>query len=668
MGLGQVKRLWLALPILLFACAKSTPEEHQTTEKRVQTEFVLPKPGTATFATQQANAALATRMNMDDSIDMVRAGSGMIGQIPGGTIYDAKGNVVWDQSRFSFLDGDAPETVNPSLWRQAKLNTMHGLFKVGDGIYQLRGYDLSVMTIIEGKTGWIVVDPLLSRETAAAALGLARQHLGQHPISAMIYSHSHADHFGGAHGIVDGEPNATNIPIYAPMGFDTAAISENVLAGNAMTRRASYMFGANLPRSATGVVDSGIGKTISLGTIGFIPPTIHITAQNMSMMIDGVRFEFMNTPDTEAPSEMVFYLPDHKTLFVAELATATLHNVLTLRGAQVRNAKAWADDLDMMLQKWGDQAELAISAHNWPRFGNEDVRQYLADNRDIYRYLNNESLRLANQGATISEVGNLIAEPFVQRNDFAVRNYYGTLNHNSKAVVQRYFGWFDGVPAHLNPHPPEAEAKRMVKLAGSEDALLLAAQQAFSEGDYRWAATLTNHLVFANPDNRQGKQLLAAAYEQMGFQAESAPWRNIYLAGARELRHGIARGGPSTMSADFVNALPTESWFDAFTARMNPKKAQDLNLILHYHLTDTKEHRTVEVRDGVASHRQGIPANADLSITMKRSDLNEITLGKSGFARKLASGAIQVDGNVLIFLNYLKTHDQYDPHFAIVTP
>lgn len=545
---------------------------------------------------------------------------------------------------------------------------MHGLFKVGDGIYQLRGYDLSEMTIIEGKTGWIIVDPLLSKETAAAALGLARHHLGNKPISALIYSHSHADHFGGAHGIVDGEPNADDIPIFAPEGFDQAAISENVLAGNAMSRRASYMFGANLPRSKTGVVDAGIGQTISLGTIGFIPPTEHITGRHETRVIDGVIFEFMNVPDTEAPSEMVFYLPEKKTLFVAELATATLHNVLTLRGAQVRDAKAWADDLDTMLQLWGNKAELAISAHNWPHFGNADIIRYLADNRDIYRYLNNESLRLANHGETLVEVGNDIAEPPVQEKDFAVRGYYGTLNHNAKAVYQRYFGWFDGVPAHLNPHPPEAQAIRMVKLAGGEDKLLAAAQAAFAGGDYRWAATLANHLVFANPKNRDGKMLLASAYEQLGFQAESSSWRNIYLAGAEELRNGIAKGGPSTISADFVNALPLASWFDAFTVRLNPAKARGMNLVLHFDLTDTNEDRTVEVRDGVVNHRAGVPDKPDLTITLKRTDLNEITLGQSGFARKIASGAIHVDGNTLVFLQYLKAHDQYDPHFPIVTP
>lgn len=659
---------WMAPVIFLAACSPPAPTADDTAKNASPEQFVLPKPGTATDTTRQANEALATRLDLDDAKDMARAKAGFIAAIPGGTIYDARGNVVWDQSRFAFLHADAPDTVNPSLWRQARLNSIHGLFKVTDGIYQLRGYDLSVMTIIEGKTGWIVVDPLLSKETAAAALGLARQHLGDHPVSALIYSHSHADHFGGAHGILDGEPNDGTIPIYAPEGFDEAAISENVLAGNAMSRRASYMFGANLPRSAKGVVDAGIGQTISLGTIGFVPPTEHITGKHNTKVIDGVTFEFMNAPNTEAPSEMVFYLPEQKTLFVAELATATLHNVLTLRGAQVRDAKAWADDLDTMLQTWGDKADLVISAHNWPHFGNADVQHYLADNRDIYRYLNNESLRLANHGATLTEVGNEIAEPPVQEKDFAVRGYYGTLNHNAKAVYQRYFGWFDGVPAHLNPHPPEAQAKRMVQLAGGEDKLLRAAQTAFRQGDYRWAATLANYLVFANPENKDGKMLLAASYEQLGFQAESAPWRNIYLAGATELRNGINKGGPSTISEDFVNALPTASWFDAFTARMNPEKARAMNLVLHFHLTDTNEDVTVEVRDGVSSHRPGIPTDPDIGITLKRADLNDITLGRSGFARKIATGAIHVDGNSFKFLEYLKAHDQYDPHFAIVTP
>ncbi len=653
---------------LVGACNPATPTTNLT-EKSSSTTHVLPPVGQATSFTQDINTALATRLNLGNEDDLERAKRGLLAQIPGGIIYNVAGEIVWSNDQFSFLEEPIPATANPSLWQQARRNAVHGLFEVTQGVYQLRGYDLATMTLIEGKTGWIVIDPLLTAETSSAALGLARQHLGKRAVSAVIYTHSHADHFGGVRGVLSEQQIETgSIPIIAPKGFAEEAISENVLAGPAMARRAAYMFGAILPAGPAQMIDSGIGKTLSRGQIGFVAPTKVIIGHEETLQIDGITFEFLNTPGAEAPSEFVFYLPSYKTLFTSEIALSSLHNVLTLRGAKVRDALAWSKYLDLMIQKWGQQAEFGAASHNWPTWGNSEINEWLANQRDIYRYIHDQTLRLANNGATIHEIGNLIEEPAFQSEDFAVRGYYGTLNHNSKATYQRYFGYFDGNPAHLNTLPPEQEAVRMVELAGGADKLLTAGQAAFERGEYRWAASLLNHLVFAEPKNQAAKNWLAAAYEQMGFQAESAPWRNIYLTGALELRDGIQNTGPQTSSADIVEAIPLQTWFEALATRLNPQKAGDLSVDINFTMTDTNETVWVHVQNGVTSIRAELAENPTLDVHMNRADLNAISLGTTGFGRLLATGRIKVDGNPLTLIKYLKAHDQPDPFFAIVTP
>ena len=632
--------------------------------------FQLPAPGEATAETVSVNATYMEQLPLSDQTDFENARRGLLAQIEGGIISADDGRIVWSQEDFAFLQQEAPATANPSLWRQAQLNAIHGLFEVTDGIYQLRGYDLSVMTLIRSDTGWIVVDPLLTKETARAGLDLANQTLGERPVVAVIYTHSHADHFGGVRGVVSDEDVAAGkVRIIAPVGLTQEAVNENVLAGNHMARRARYMFGNILPKSPTGVIDAGIGKTLSTGSVGFMEPTDSITETGATLNIDGVEFVFQNTPESEAPAEFMFYLPQFKALCLSEMAVKSLHNVLTLRGAQVRDALQWSKYLDETISLFGGQSDIAFASHHWPTWGQGAIIQHLENQRDLYRYIHDETLRLANNGYTMDEVAERVVAPPFQAVDFGTRDYYGTLNHNVKATYQRYFGWFDGNPANLHPLPPTEEARRYVELAGGAEALLQKAQQAFAEGDYRWAATLLNHLVFADPQNEQARMTLASTYEQLGFQAESSTWRNFYLSGALELREGILKeGGSAVANRDFVKAVPLDQYFDALAVRLDAAKFGSDKLIINFEFEDTNQKVAVVVANGVENHYNNHLGNADLTVRLKRSDLDDITLGEGSFQGKLASRQIKVDGNFGDFVRYLKAHDQFDPYFNIVTP
>lgn len=656
--------LLIGAAVMLAGCSGGEPPSRGAVE--TSEALILPAPGEATEATKAANEKFGKDLPLSDRADFEDARRGFLGEIEGGIIKADDGRVVWDVARFGFLNGAAPATVNPSLWRQAQLNAIHGLFEVADGVYQLRGYDISVMTVIRGETGWIVVDPLLSKETARAAFALAEEKLGDLPVKAVLFTHSHSDHFGGIRGIVSDEDVAAGVRIIAPEGFAEEAVSENVLAGNAMARRARLQFGADLEAGPAGVVDSGIGKALSSGSIGFMQPTETVKETGDRLVIDGVEFVFINAPETEAPAEFMFYLPAKKALSTAELATGSLHNVLTLRGAKVRDALAWSKYLGDALVMFPD-AEVAFASHNWPTFGRDKVRQYLERQRDIYRFINDQTLRLANQGYTMHEIAAEIGAPKFAREDFSVRDYYGTINHNSKATYQRYFGWWDGVPANLNPHPPEANARRYIELAGGGDNMIANAEKAFREGDYRWTATVMNHLVFAEPRNKRAKDLLAAAYEQLGFQSESAIWRNYYLAGAKELREGVAKpDGGELANPEFVKAISTAEYFDALAVRVNPAKAS--NVAINFVLTDTREVFGIRIRGGVETQLRSKLSDATATITTTRADLDDITLGRASFESKLAGGAITVDGNPLDFGKYLLSHDKFERWFDVVTP
>jgi alkyl sulfatase BDS1-like metallo-beta-lactamase superfamily hydrolase len=632
-------------------------------------EIELPPPGTASEATARANADFGARLPLDDRRDFEDARRGLLAAIEGGIIRGEAGESVWDQARFAFLDGPAPASVNPSLWRQAQLNAIHGLFKVTDGVYQLRGYDLAVMTLIRGDTGWIVVDPLLSKETARAAFELAQRTLGERPVKAVLFTHSHGDHFGGVRGIVTGDDvTSGRVRIIAPEGFAEAAISENVLAGNYMGRRAVFQFGTDLVAGPAGVVDSGIGKTLSSGAIGFLAPTETVKESGERLDIDGIEFVFINAPETEAPAEFMFYLPQMKALCTAELATSTMHNVLTLRGAKARDALSWSKRINEAMEMFGGEAEVVFASHTWPKWGNENIRRYLAHQRDLYRYINDQTLRLANGGATLHEIAAEIEEPAFMREDFSVRGYYGTLNHNVKATYQRYFGWWDGNPANLNPHPPVEQARRYVELAGGAENMIDNALKAFGEGDYRWTATVMNHLVFAQPSNKRAREILAAAYEQLGFQAESSIWRNYYLSAAQELRSGVKkRDVADLVNVDFVRAIPTAEFFDAMAVRLNPQKAHDA--AINFEFTDTGERIGVRIANGAEAQRVGGAfEDAAATVRMTRALLDDITLGRATFQGRLAAGDIKVVGNPVAFGQYLLAHEQFDPSFDVVTP
>lgn len=631
----------------------------------------------ASDATRTAQAEIARRLPLDDPRDEANVRRGKLAEIPGGVILDKQGKTVWDRRPYEFLQSkDAPDTVNPSLWRQARLDAVHGLFEVVPGkIWQIRGYDLSVMTIIRGKSGWIVVDPLLSEETAAAGWKLFAETVEAKdkalPIRAVIFSHSHSDHFGGVGGIVTPEQvKAGKVRIIAPHGFSEEATSENVLAGTAMGRRALYMFGSIVPPGVRGQVDTGLGPKLSSGTIGYMEPTETVSEKGGTLTIDGLVFEFLDAGGTEAPSEFVFYIPAYKALHTTEVVTHTLHNVLTLRGAQVRDALHWSKVIDAMLLKWGGKAEVAMASHHWPTWGTGEVSELLANQRDAYRYVHDRTLFLANKGATLHELADQTAEAPVQGSDFGTRGYYGTLNHDMKATYQRYFGWWDGNPANFNPLPPEQSAPKYVALAGGADKLLAAGRDAIRAGDYRWAAELLNKLVFAEPGNKDARAALASAYDQMGYQAESGAWRNYYLAAAASLRgNAVESISGNGQSRSFVSAIPTGVFFDALATRFDAAKGAALKGTFQFILPDSKEAVAVVVGGGVEFPRYGVTdAAPTATITIDRKTLDDVMLGQAQFPALMQSGAIRIDGDRMAFLSWFALHPPQDPRFNIVVP
>ena len=631
----------------------------------------------ASEATRTAQAELAKRLPLDDPRDEANATRGKIAEIAGGVIQTSDGKIVWDRRPYAFLDArTAPDTVNPSLWRQARLNAVHGLFEVVPGsIWQIRGYDLSVMTIIRGKTGWIVVDPLLSEETAAAGWKLFADTVeaksGRRPIRAVIFSHSHSDHFGGVGGIVTPEQvKKDKIRIIAPHGFSEEATSENVLAGGAMGRRALYMFGAILPPGPTGQVDTGLGPKLSSGTIGYMEPTESVGETGGTLTIDGLAFDFLDAGGTEAPSEFVFHIPAYKALHTTEVVTHNLHNILTLRGAQVRDALRWSKVIDAMLLKWGGTAEVAMASHHWPTWGAGEVASLLANQRDAYRYVHDRTLFLANRGATLHELADATPEAPVQATDFSTRGYYGTLNHDMKATYQRYFGWWDGNPANFNPLPPEQSAPKYVALAGGADKLLTAGRAAIAAGDYRWAAELLGKLVFAAPDNQDARAALASAYDQLGYQAESGAWRNYYLAGAASLRgKAVEAATGNGQSRSFVSAIPTAVFFDALATRFDAAKGGAVKGTFQFVLPDSKERVAVVVGGGVEFPRYGVTdAAPTATITIDRATLDDVMLGRAQFPALMQSGAIRIDGDRMAFLSWFALHPPADPRFNVVVP
>jgi len=621
--------------------------------------------------TEAANDVVAQSLPLSDAQDFEDARRGLVASESSLVITGPDGTKYWDLASYDFVQGDAPASVNPSLWRQAKLNNIHGLFEVVPGIYQVRGYDLSNMTLIRGRNGWILVDPLTTAETAAAALALARKHLGDRPITAVIFTHSHADHFGGIHGVLPRDAGgAPAVPIVAPEGFAEEAISENLLAGPAMARRTYYFHGVPLTRDASGHVDNGLGKGAPGGSIGFRAPTAIVQRTPQEMEIDGVRFVFQNAPQSEAPAELTFYLPDLKAWCGAEIVSHTLHNLLTLRGAKVRDAVKWSGYIDDAMRRFADM-EVVFASHHWPVWGNARVLDYLAAQRDVYRYIHDQTLRLANHGYTPREIAERLELPSTLRGRFANRGYYGTVRHNAKAVYQFYFGWYDGNPANLDPLPPEDEGPRYVAAMGGADKVIALARSAHDTGDDRWAATLLNHLVFAEPANRPARELLAMVYDQLGFRAESGIWRDIYLTAAHELRSGT-RGSVADprRTAALLADLPVDRFLDTLAVRLNGEEADGKRYTFNFVFTDVGETHSVEIENAVLHHQrleEPMPGT-DGTVRLTRDLLIRLGSGQAGLKDLVMSDDLLVDGSRLKLLGFLSLFDRPDPAFPIVTP
>lgn len=614
-----------------------------------------------------SNEAVGMELPFDDDQDFQDARRGRVGSLTDPVIHATSGRIAWDAAAYDFLEGECPPSVNPSLWRQGRLNAIHGLFEVADGIYQVRGLDLSNMTIVEGGQGVLVIDPLISCETAAAALALYRSHRGERPVTGLLYTHSHVDHFGGARGVLPPHANPP-IPIIAPEGFLEHAVAENVYAGTAMTRRATYMYGALLPKGPGGSVGAGLGQTTSLGTVSLVPPTIDITHTGQELVVDGIRMEFQITPGTEAPAEMNFLFPDRGALCMAENATHNLHNVLTLRGALVRDARVWAAYLDEAIELFGERAEVVFAQHHWPRWGQARIVDFLAKQRDLYAYVHDQTLRMLNKGLVASEIAETLELPESLSREWHCRGYYGSLSHNAKAVYQRYLGWFDGNPAHLWPHPPEAAAARYVALAGGAEALLANARSAFEQGDLRWVVEVVNHLVFAEPENEQAKDLQARALEQLGYGAENATWRNFFLMGAKELREGVA-GTATTVPPDMLKGLATGQVLDAVAIRLDGLRAAEADAAMHLSLPDTGEQIRLTLSNGVLTHRPGAPGGAvDVAVSITRAALDELLTGAATPEALAAAGSVSIEGDAGVLMRLAGLIDPPDPRFAIVTP
>lgn len=617
-----------------------------------------------TASIDSAHRSLSSSLPFAETADFDDAQRGFLGTLDDPAVRNEAGEVVWDASTYAFLDGDAPASVNPSLWRQSTLVAKHGLFEVVPGLYQVRGLDLSVMSFIETDTGVIVVDPLISAETAAAALGLYRKHRGDRPIVAVLYTHSHIDHFGGVLGIVSqGDVDAGRVQIVAPEGFMEHSIAENVYAGTAMGRRAGYMFGAALDRGPRGQVGAGLGQSTSTGTAGILVPTLEIRETGETHTFDGVELEFQMAPDTEAPSEMHFYVPRYRALCMAENATHNLHNLLTLRGAVVRDPHVWSQYLTEAAERYGDRAEVLFASHHWPTWGSDRIVHFLGVQRDLYGYLHDQTLRLVNKGFTGAEIAEDFVLPPALEAEWSTHGYYGSVSHNVKAIYQRYMGWFDGNPARLWPHPPKPQAERYVAAIGGVDRVVELAGEAYEAGDFRWAATLLDHAVFADPGDAAAKALYADTLEQLGYGAENGPWRNFFLSGATELR-GENFGTPTTTNAPAIlGQLTPEQLFDAIAITVNGPKAWDLDLAFDVTLNDLGRSFHVTLHNGVLVYVEREPdGSAPLHLTLTKPRLLALVAGDS------SPEGLMADGDLGLLTQLTGVLEAGDPDFNIVLP
>jgi alkyl sulfatase BDS1-like metallo-beta-lactamase superfamily hydrolase len=600
-------------------------------------------------ATRATNAAMAAKLPFADTADFEAAKRGLIAPVPEGMVRAESGTVLWNLGEYAFIDGElAPATVNPSLWRMARLNLANGLFKVTERLYQLRGFDIANMTVIEGHSGVILIDPLTTAEAARAALAHYFAHRVRKPVVAVIYTHSHIDHYGGVRGVIDeADVKAGKVAVIAPDGFMEAVTGENVLAGLPMARRSQFQFGTMLPRGPRGQVDAGLGKGIARGTPGLIAPTMSIVQPVEEHVIDGVRIVFQLAPETEAPAEMHMFYPELGVLNMAENACPLLHNFIPLRGAVARDPRVWAKYIGDAIALYGKDTEILIRQHHWPTWGREAVIDQLEAQRDLYKHIHDQTLRYMSKGWRPAEIAEVIDLPPGLAERWSVRGYYGTVSHNVKAVYQRYLSWYDGNPCNLHPLPPAPAAAKFVEYMGGAAAVIARARADFAKGEYRWVAQVMKEVVYAEPSNIEARALCAAALEQMGYQAESATWRNAFLYGAQELRHGVfqvpARG---PFSADMLAGVSTDAFFDMLAVRLDPAKAAGQSMVINWHFADRDEMLAQTLKHCTLTHRMGErSAAASASVTTTRKVLDEIMLGRAKPMEAPAAGALKIEGD-----------------------